>query len=450
MRLSSLLGHVQELLTLIFDAHRRRTNHARVPPADAIIDSFFRARKYLGSQDRRFIAETTYGTLRHLKRCEYVVLMSISRPSIPQGDRALLLPIAYLLHIERRPPQDFMGLNSQIRAKDLRQDLPELLRRLSVFTLPVANGPIERLALEYSFPEWIVHRLLHEFESAEVERLLESLNEPAPLQLRVNTLKATAEECKTRLASEGIAAVRTQYSPIGLQLPKRINVFTHASFREGFFEVQDEGSQLLPLLIDPKPTDKILDACAGAGGKTLEFATLMRNRGEILATDVRAFRLQELKKRAKRAGVSNVRIQWVDDLHELREKYQAYFDVVFVDAPCSGLGTLRRNPGMKWSVSERSIDELAEKQKSILEAAWPLVKPGGRLVYATCTLLTEENESVVAAFLKDHAPFQLVDCSTLMSRLNLETVHGGPFVKLFPHVHGTDGFFCAIMRRGKA
>jgi 16S rRNA (cytosine967-C5)-methyltransferase len=447
MQQSSLLGHVQELLALIVHAHHHRRAGGRVQPADAVIDAFFRARKYLGSHDRRFIAETTYGTLRHLRRCEYVVLASVPRPSIPRGDRLLLLALAYLLHIERQPLTEISGLSDRITARDLRQQLPEILARFSSFMLPVIDEPVERLGLQYSFPDWMVRRFLEEFGAGETERLLAHLNQPAPLQLRVNTLKATVEECQQRLAAEGLETKRTTHSPIGLEVSKRINVFQHASFREGLFEVQDEGSQLLPLLIDPKPGEKVLDACAGAGGKTLELAALMNNRGEIVATDVQAFRLQELKKRAQRAGVSNVRIRWIDDLADLAKDFANSFSLVLVDAPCSGLGTLRRNPGMKWTVTEATGKELSAIQTELLERSAPLVRQGGRLVYATCTLLREENEDVVERFLSRHPEFSLLDPAGAAAKFHLSHAVSGTFIKLLPHLHGTDGFFCALLHK---
>ena len=182
-------------------------------------------------------------------------------------------------------------------------------------------------------------------------------------------------------------------------------MFSLPAFRAGWFEVQDEGSQLLPFLIDPKPNAKVLDVCAGAGGKTLEFAALMKNRGEIYAADINSFRLEELRKRTKRAGVQNVRIQEIQAIEDLAEQYSNFFDIVFVDAPCSGLGTIRRNPGMKWMVTEQTVIEVSEKQRSILHSSALLVKPGGRLVYATCTLLRQENENVVENLLVQHPEF---------------------------------------------
>jgi 16S rRNA (cytosine967-C5)-methyltransferase len=191
----------------------------------------------------------------------------------------------------------------------------------------------------------------------------------------------------------------------------------------------------------------VLDVCAGAGGKTLEFAAIMKNRGEIHATDINAFRLEELKKRSRRAGASNVRVREIEDVHDLEDQFKDSFDVVFVDAPCSGLGTIRRNPGMKWMVTEETVNEVSAKQRAILDACAALVKPGGRLVYVTCTLLRQENEDVVESFLSAHQDCLPFSLESSAARLGLDHAMSGPWLKLFPHVHGTDGFFCAVLQK---
>jgi 16S rRNA (cytosine967-C5)-methyltransferase len=213
--------------------------------------------------------------------------------------------------------------------------------------------------------------------------------------------------------------------------------------------VQDEGSQLLPLLIDPKPNTRLLDACAGAGGKTLGFAAIMKNRGEIYATDTNGYRLRELKRRMRRAGAFNIRPMEVAGLGDLAQKYDSYFDIVFVDAPCSGLGTIRRNPGMKWTVTEETVDEVSEKQLAILRECAPLVKPGGRLIYATCTLLRQENEDVIDKFMGEFQNFSPVSPEAMLEKLGVKRAVAERSVKLLPHVHGTDGFFCAFLERAR-
>ncbi|MGD0038262.1 MAG: RsmB/NOP family class I SAM-dependent RNA methyltransferase, partial [Bacteroidota bacterium] len=281
----------------------------------------------------------------------------------------------------------------------------------------------------------------------EVEKICASLNGQAPITLRVNTLKTTVEQCQAELSKQGVETTKTLLSPFGLNLAKRINVFSLPIFRDGWFEVQDEGSQVLPLLIDPKPNAKLLDVCAGAGGKTLEFAALMKNRGEIFATDINSYRLEELRKRTKRAGAQNVRIQEIQAIEDLIEQYSDFFDIVFVDAPCSGLGTVRRNPGMKWMVTEQTVNEVSDKQKSILSSSAPLVKPGGRIVYATCTLLRQENEDVIEEFMVRNPEFNLVEANGLLEKWHNELFTAETFFKLLPHIHGTDGFFCAVLEK---
>ncbi|MBI2619676.1 MAG: methyltransferase domain-containing protein [Ignavibacteriales bacterium] len=436
MQLSSLLGHTQELFGLIRSSRK---------PADSVIDSYFRIRRYLGSHDRRFIAETTYGTLRHLRSCETRVDQILRGfDGAEADDRSLLAVTAYLFHHEHRTDLTAEVVAAKIRSAAVKSGLPEILLRLSGSTIPDAQeqGP---LAVRYSFPDWMMERFLAQFGLNETRKLCESLNQSAPLTLRVNTLKTTVEECQGRLRTEGIETTQTSLSPAGLTVPKRVNIFALQSFRDGWFEVQDEGSQLLPLLIDPKPTWKVLDACAGAGGKSLALAALMKNRGEVFATDVQAFRLEELRKRARRAGASNVRVSLVEDFASKHPWTQGYFDSVFVDAPCSGVGTIRRNPGLKWVVEEKVVDELREKQLRILSSNTKFVKPAGSLMYATCSLFREENEDVVERFLGAHSDFSMEDIGPRAEKAGIGDAVDGSFVKLLPHRHGTDGFFCATL-----
>ena len=437
MQLSSLLGHVQELLGNI------RTS---TKPADGLMDSFFRSHKYLGSHDRRFIAETTYGTLRHLRRCEFILQSAIgaNAENVNREDGLLLLPVAYLAAIEHKS-LTAADVSVKLSSKTLKEGMVTFLKTLSNDCSIPQNDVAEQIGIEYSYPDWMVRRLLYEYGHGETEKICKSLNEPAPLTLRVNLLKISVEECQGELEKQGVESARTATSPDGLRITKRINVFSLKSFQDGYFEVQDEGSQIIPLLIDPKPTAKVLDACAGAGGKTLGFAALMKNRGEIFATDTNGYRLKELKKRSRRAGAFNIRPLEVATVGDLPDKFRDYFDVVFVDAPCSGLGTIRRNPGMKWMVTEETVNEVSEKQKEILRQCAALVKPGGRLVYATCTLLRQENEDVATRFVEANTNFSFIDPKPMLAKVGLKQASAGKFIKLLPHLHGTDGFFCAVM-----
>ncbi len=438
MQLSSLLGHAQELLGSI---------RASSKPADSLIDSFFRSHKYLGSHDRRFIAESVYGTLRHLRRCEFIVYRAVGddRANLKEGDGHLLLIAAYRAAINNDNVAA-ADVAPKLSSPNLGDRVPEILESMRR-ELAFPKEPIERLGVQYSYPDWMVREFLGLYGESETEQVLKSLNEPAPLTLRVNVLKTSVDQCQAELATQSIQTTRTKFSPFGLQLTRRLNVFSLNAFQDGKFEVQDEGSQILPMLIDPKPTAKVLDACAGAGGKSLGFAALMKNRGEIFASDTNGYRLKELKKRSRRAGAFNIRPVEVENLSDLAEKYRAYFDVVFVDAPCSGLGTIRRNPGMKWSVTEETVNEVSEKQSMILAQCADLVKPNGRLIYATCTLLKEENEDIVLGFLSKNPKFSLKLPETMLAQVGLMNARSGDFVKLMPHIHGTDGFFCAVMER---
>jgi 16S rRNA (cytosine967-C5)-methyltransferase len=430
MQVASLIGHTQEVLRLIRSSER---------PADAVIDSFFRSHKYLGSHDRRFIAETTYGTLRHLRLCEAVVqqTMGSSANSISEDNAYSLLIAAYLISIEKRNDISENSIPSTLKNSQLRHQIKDILQKFRSVEWKFPAGNVERLALQYSFQVWMVEKFVSQYGQLEAEELCQSLNLQAPLAIRVNTLKTTVDTCRQQLQEEGIDTAIVPNTPCALLLRKRVNVFSLKSFKQGLFEVQDVGSQMLPLLVDPKPTERLLDACAGAGGKTLQFAALMKNRGEIVAGDIHKHRLDELRKRSRRAGAHNIRVKEFENLTDLAEDYAAYFDKVFIDAPCTGVGTIRRNPGMKWTVTPETLKELAVKQTQIVESCAPLVKRGGRLIYATCSLFKEENEDVIEDFTTRHPefivkPFQFF---SLESR----------FVRLFPHRNGTDGFFMCSM-----
>jgi 16S rRNA (cytosine967-C5)-methyltransferase len=276
------------------------------------------------------------------------------------------------------------------------------------------------------------------------------MNERAPLTARVNLLRTTREGLRERLRAEGVEARETPLSPLGLFLDTHQNAFALPSFQEGLFELQDEGSQLLGLLVDAPPT-RVVDACAGAGGKTLQLAGQMRNRGELFALDVDARRLEELKRRARRAGVHNVRIRAIPPsgpeataaLTDLGEKA----DRVLVDAPCSGTGTFRRKPDGRYRLAEAMLAQHVERQRALLAQFAALVRPGGRLIYGTCSVLEEENEAVVAWFLERHPEFRAVPPADRLGPELGAKVTTGDFLRLSPALHGTDGFFGAILLR---
>jgi 16S rRNA (cytosine967-C5)-methyltransferase len=274
-----------------------------------------------------------------------------------------------------------------------------------------------------------------------------ALQQPAPLDLRVNTLLAKRDDALAALAASGIQGRATPYSPAGIRLHDKPAINLHPLFRDGSIEVQDEGSQLLAYLVAPRRGELVVDFCAGAGGKTLALGALMHSQGRVYAFDVSARRLARLKPRLKRSGLSNLHPAVIAHENDAKVKRLASrIDRVLVDAPCSGLGTLRRNPDLKWRQSPQSVEELKRKQAAILASAARLVKPQGRLVYATCSLLAEENEDIVEKFLADHADYRCLDCAEILrsQRIDLDT---GRYLTLRPDVHGTDAFFAVVMTR---
>ena len=288
------------------------------------------------------------------------------------------------------------------------------------------------LSVRLELPDWLMPRLQARF-GARFEAEMGALSEPAPLDLRVNLLKATREQARLALREEGLEAEPTPLSPWGLRLSGRHAVTSGAAFRQGLVEPQDEGSQLVAALVDARPGMRVVDWCAGAGGKTLALAMMMQNRGRLIACDISAGRLANAVRRLRRAGAHNVEHQVISAGDKWRKRHVASFDRVLVDAPCSGTGRWRRSPDARQRLSERGLAEMAERQAAILDEAAILVRNHGRLVYATCSLLTEENEAQVSAFLSRHPDF----------------ARAGPDLVLTPAQHGTDGFYAAVLERAK-
>jgi 16S rRNA (cytosine967-C5)-methyltransferase len=318
----------------------------------------------------------------------------------------------------------------------------ELLRRVRA-----ADAGSWPDAVRADMPDWLWERLAAAHGAPEAMRIAQGLLNPAPLDLRANLARIAREEVLARLQGDGIAAAPTPFSPAGVRLGGKPAINHHPLFRDGLIEVQDEGSQLLAWLLAPRRGEMIADYCAGAGGKTLALAMLMRGAGRIYAMDVSAKRLAALGPRAARAQVSNIHSVALSGESDARAKrLAAKLQRVLVDAPCSGFGTLRRNPDLKWRHGADAVVELAQKQKRILEAAARLVKPGGRLVYATCSILPEENEAVADAFHAAHPEFRPLGAGAVLAghKITLDT---GERLRLWPHVHGTDGFFAAVFER---
>ena len=402
-------------------------------PADGILAAFFRSHPKLGQQDRAFIAETIYALLRRKRLIEHAV----AETGLEQPD-ARLLALAAAVRVR--------GLNVRELAAAVGPDEAAWLEEVKA----AARGALP-FAVECDLPDWVITRLVPALGEAGLARLADALNQPAPLDLRVNAAKAERDAVLERLAADSIAAAPTPYSPVGIRLKEKPPINRHPLFVAGDIEVQDEGSQLLCSLLAPRRGEMIVDFCAGAGGKALALGALMRSTGRVYAFDVSARRLGELRPRLARSGLSNVHPQAIASERDPRVKrLSGKIDRVLVDAPCTGLGTLRRNPDLKWRHTEAAVVELAAKQRGILDGAATLVRGGGRLLYATCSLLAEENEHVVHGFLERNAQFRLVPARATLAAGRIDIPPGEPdddYLRLRPDVHGTDGFFGALMER---
>jgi 16S rRNA (cytosine967-C5)-methyltransferase len=393
-------------------------------PADAAVSRYFRAHRNLGQQDRAFVAETVYAVLRRRRSLEAAVQSAAPRD----------LAIAALVRVR--------GLSGRALEGALREGEDALVTRVRA-----AKTDTFPPAVRADLPDWLWQRLEALHGPDEALRLAQGLLNPAPLDLRVNLAKLSRDEVLQRLHASSIGGAPTPYSPAGIRLAAKPAINRHPLFTSGAVEVQDEGSQLLAYLLAPRRGEMVADYCAGAGGKTLALAMLMRGTGRIYAMDVSAKRLAELAPRAARAGVTSVHPLVLSGEGDARARRLAgKIDRVLVDAPCSGFGTLRRNPDLKWRHGPQAIAELAAKQARILEAAARLLKPGGRLVYATCSILPEENEAIADAFGAAHAEFAPRSCRELLAaqRIDLDC---GERLRLWPHRHGCDGFFAAAYER---
>jgi 16S rRNA (cytosine967-C5)-methyltransferase len=391
-------------------------------PADAVLSRYFRERPQLGPQDRAFVAEAVFGVLRRKFWLDHLAPGATPR-------RLLLL---WLARVAGYSGRELGGLCSGDETQWLNATR--------------AQGPLP-LCAEADLPPWVIDRLLPEHGEDFVRDLGRALQQPAPLDLRVNTLCASREEVQVKLRRDDIAAEPTPLSPLGLRLRGKPALNRHPLFAAGKFEVQDEGSQLLGFLLAPRRGELVVDFCAGAGGKTLMLGAMMNSQGRLYAFDVSEKRLAKLKPRLKRSGLSNVHPLVIAHENDSKVKRLAgKIGRVLVDAPCSGLGTLRRNPDLKFRQSPQSVAELTVKQAAILAAAARLVKPGGRLVYATCSLLAEENRHIVAAFLAAQPQFAPLDCGELLRRQGI-AAGDMPQLQLWPQQHHTDGFFAAALER---
>lgn len=421
-------GHViraAELLSQILTDLRQ--------PADQRMEAYFRAHKEMGKRDRHVVAELTYGVLRHQR------MLEARLGELAQGWPGYQRRVAALLMIQQGMSQ--RGLEKYIdeaMAKEVAQALRE--------------HPTNELAAEvrYSVPDVVWQAWLAELGEASATALAQSLLSPAQVDLRVNRLKSTTDKVQQVLADWGVETSRLPGVPMGLRQQGRRALQSNAAFKQGHFEIQDAGSQLLGALLPIAEGQKVTDFCAGAGGKTLQLAARMNNKGSITACDISEARLNRMRPRLARAGVDNVRIMPIEhEQDKSLKRLRATQDAVLVDAPCSGSGTWRRHPDMKW----RSLDlvSLNATQLSVLNAAARLVKEGGYLLYATCSLLSCENEAIVQAFLAENGAFRLLplteDALADGTQLPAQAINAQGMLQLRPDVHGMDGFFAALLQK---
>ncbi len=416
--------------------------------SDRALEYVLRTKRHLYSNERRAVAERVYSLLRHQLLVDFLAGKAFKGFESLGSTRKDLFRLA-ISQVLDGDPADGVG-----RALSLSADEVSSLKQAPNFKRDLERLPSTmRLSIEASMPMFFAKKLEQEL-GEEALVAAHAMNIRGPLCVRANTLKITREELAERLAKEEVITQMTKLSPFGLILETRQNAYSLPSFKEGLFEIQDEGSQLLGMIVDAPPR-KVIDACAGAGGKTLQLAAQMKNRGELFALDVDERRLEDLRLRARRDGVHNVRVQVLpsDEVPGALEEVLAKLtgvERVLVDAPCSGSGTYRRKPDARYKLDDTMLAEHVARQKMLLARFATLVKPGGRVVYGTCSVLRDENENVVEDFLSKNKDFTVAPAGKWLGDELAERCTRNGFLRLYPHKHGTDGFFGAVLERAKS
>ena len=424
--------------------------------ADILLDHALKTAS-LSPQDQALLTQLIYGALRWRGRIDWQLSRVLPRPLAGMNGylRNLLRLTLYQLFFLDRVP-DYAAVNEGVelakrrggpKAAGLVNAVTRRLLREKDHLADLPEGDAARqLSVQWSHPEWLVKKWLGYFGGKETEALLRANNEESPLVLRANRLKVDREALLQKLTAAGIEAIRSSWAPQAIVLKTGSPVVKLPGFAEGLFQVQGEASQLVAFLLDPKPGERVLDACAAPGGKTTHIAELMEDRGELVANDISARGLEKLKENVQRLGLTCVEAVAADVTQGLKGQLASPYDRILADVPCSGLGTLRSHPEAKWHREEKDIGRLSRLQRKILEQLPPYLKPGGILVYATCTLTREENEEVVEDFLRDHDDFALENGADFLPEPARSMARGNYFLAL-PHKHGTDGFFAARMRK---
>jgi 16S rRNA (cytosine967-C5)-methyltransferase len=393
-------------------------------PADTTLSRYFKDHPRLGGRERGGIAECVYNVLRN---------KSFYTDFSEAGGGATMRRLTLLGMADAVGVESLGGLTEE--------EVAWVERILAI------DRKVMHKSMRSNMPKWLFDKLVEQMGEEETLLLADGMNAPAPLDLRVNTMKATREAVAEELAQAPIRSTPTPFSPTGLRVLQKPALQNLPLFKSGAIEVQDEGSQVLSAIVGAKRGEMVVDFCAGAGGKTLALGAIMRNTGRLYAFDVSEKRLAKLKPRMARSGLSNVHpVQIAHERDAKIKRLAGKIDRVLVDAPCSGLGTLRRNPDVKWRQKPDAIGELQVKQAAILDGAARLLKGGGRLVYATCSFLDDENDFIAKQFLETHPDFELVPMNKVLAEQKIE-LEMGDYLKLLPHKHQTDGFFAAVFER---
>ncbi len=410
-------------------------------PADQVTFQYFRTRRYMGSGDRRFINHHIFGFLRIRGTIIGLIESYKIKPTLR------LQVFTYFLKKTDMTLEDLESFCGEglYSPTVLNQEEKAFLSYL-----PEIKEEILSLEDRLNIPAFLIDPLKNVFEE-KFEEEMKALLQEAPLDLRVNTLKTSRQEVMNLLETQGVPFEETKPSPVGLRLKARTYILESDAYKKGLIEIQDAGSQVLPFMCDVHPGMTVLDFCAGAGGKTLGLAALMQNKGKIFACDIDERRLKNAKDRLKRAGAHNTTLHLLEaEGDKWLKRHKSFFDRILLDVPCSGTGTWRRNPDMKWRITPADIERLQKQQQGILDQAEKLLKPGGLLIYATCSFLKEENEYQIEKFLEAHPTYSLRPFREIWQNIGESTFGGNKYyLRLTPATTETDGFFVAILKKNE-
>lgn len=416
-------------------------------PADSVCQAYVRHRRYIGARDRKLLLNRVYQALRYRRSLDWWLDHIRKRNHLLQIDRFLAHVITLAVMAEKLPIttlQDYCN-GERFHPPPLSHTIVQALQSLSEHDLCESSMPD---GVRWNIPECVL-ATLQEHYGHDFSNLAEALLQTAPIDLRINTLKTDRDRVLALLHQHGFTADATPFSPWGIRVAQRSPDLERLLITPGLAEFQDEGSQIAALLADPRPGHAVLDLCAGAGGKTLALAAMMQNKGRIIATDIAKWRLDKATVRLRRAGVHNVTCRALDrDTERWLDRQQSRFDRVLIDAPCSGTGTWRRNPDQKWRITEESLERLLATQKQLLTQAAAWVKPGGLLIYVTCSLLPQENDQHIAELLASDTSLTLIkQDDNINIPVESSTTAASFGLQLTPKDHNTDGFYIATLRK---